>query len=888
MTHPQAEVNMGFRHLLPMEHKLRQEIGFIQRPFCATKLRSHSPMLRKKDTPPKHPVLLKAYSWALIVFGLLVLFITIQSLDYSRLDYSYLIFGFVTLVFASRIAVQIPGIKGHISVSDTFIFLSILIFGGEAGIILSAVDAVPASYRLSKTRLTLFFNIAVFAVSTFITVWSIRLFFGEPHVLPANENTSKYVAAICLMALVQYICNSGLVAVNVALRNNRPVWRMWRENFLWTSITYFAGASAAGIIAKSIGVVGIYAFLGAMPIVAVVYFTYTTYLKNVESAASQAKLAESHVQELSHYISEQARISRALQESEQYFRNAFDHAAGMAVVDPNGRWLQVNDSLCRMLGFTEIELLRQGFQAVTHPDDLGNDLENLRRLLDNKVSDYQLEKRYSHKSGSTVWVLQSVSLIRDVYSRPKHVVFQIQDISDRKKAEQIIHHAAFHDALTGLPNRTLFTDRLSMAIERAKRSDDYRFAVIFLDLDRFKIVNDSLGHGSGDQLLVELSRRLEKCSRAVDSVARLGGDEFAILLDGITTIAEAETVAERIQDSLKLPFELEGETFCTTASMGIACSTLGYDRPDDILRDADTAMYKAKSNGKACHEIFARQMHTRAIHALTVENELRLAFERGDIKPFYQPIVSLDSSEVVGFEALARWVHPERGLISPADFIPLAEECGLITQLDLSILDQACHQVVRWQEELDRPELCITVNVSGRQFKNANMVAEIKKILDETKLRPSSLNVEITETMVINDISAAITMLKNLKRTGVRISIDDFGTGYSSLSYLHRLPFDILKIDRCFISRMARNKESRGIVKAIIMLATELQKKLIAEGVETVEQHSLLRMIGCQYGQGYLFSKPLEANAAGQLIPAKDRYLERAQGSLSTPTQLIG
>ena len=822
---------------------------------------------------PPAPIL-KYYTWSIIVLGGIVFLITLQRLNYSELDYSYFIFGVVTLVFASRIAVQIPGIKSHISVSDTFIFLCILIFGGEAGIVLSTVDAVAGSYRISSTRKTLLFNVGVFAISTFVNVWALRFLFGSIPDLVHDPITSTHVAAICMMALFQYATNSGLASTYVALRSNQPVWQTWKDKFLWTSLTYFAGASAAALIAKLIGVIGIYAFLAAMPIVAVVYFTYTTYLKNFQAAATQAELAQRHVDELSHYISEQARISKALEESEQYFRNAFHHAAGMAVVDPNGRWLQVNDSLCKMLGYSEEELLQDGFQAVTHPDDLGNDLENLRRLLEGKISNYQLEKRYRHRTGSTVWALQSASLIREDCGNPRHVIFQVQDISDRKKAEELMHHAAFHDALTGLPNRTLFADRLKTAIERSKRTEGFQFAVIFLDLDRFKVVNDSLGHGSGDKLFIELSRRLELCIRTIDSVARLGGDEFAVLLDGISALAEAETVAVRIQESLKSPFEVDGQKFRTTVSMGIAYSTLDYTCPEDVLRDADTAMYKAKANGKARHEIFASHMHAWALNALTVENELRHALENGEIEPYYQPIVSLDDGEVVGFEALARWVHPSRGLISPADFIPLAEESELIVPLGLSMMEQACRQTAEWQNELGRSDLSISVNLSGKQFKEAELVNDIRNILRKTKLRPDALKVEITETMVIDDMFGAVEMLKQLRRMGVQVSIDDFGTGYSSLNYLHKFPFDILKVDRSFVNRMSRNTESRGIVKAIVLLARELGKEVIAEGVQTTDQQRLLGMIGCHYGQGYLFSRPVNAELAGQLIQVK-RALER-------------
>jgi diguanylate cyclase (GGDEF)-like protein/PAS domain S-box-containing protein len=832
---------------------------------------------------------LKIYRLSVVFFGLAALILTVFRLNFADLSYSYIVFGFITLAFASRIVVQIPRVKGHISVTDTFIFLSIFLYGGEAGILLSTLDAVFSSYKLAKTKLTLFFNIAVFALATFINVWMLRFFFGSmPDLLAQKDFTSEYIAAVCLMGLVQYVVNSGLIAVAVALRAEKPIWQMWKENFLWTSITYFAGASAAGIIAKLVGIFGIYAFLAAAPIVAVVYFTYTTYLKNVEAAAKQAELAQNHVKELSHHIAEQERISNALKESEEYFRTAFDHAAGMAVINPEGQWQQVNESLCNMLGYTADELLENGFQAITNTEDLGNDLAKLYQLLENKIPNYQLEKRYRHKTGHDIWVLQSASLIREANGKPRHVILQIQDISDRKKAEELIHHAAFHDALTGLPNRTLFADRLAMAVERAKRAAHFQFAVIFVDLDRFKIVNDSLGHDMGDKLLVDLSRRLEICLRTVDTIARFGGDEFAILLDGISSVSDATEIADRIQNSLKKPFDLNGHEFFTTASMGIAYSMQGYDRLEDILRDADTAMYKAKANGKARHEVFDSQMHTRAVQALTVENELRRALDKGEIVPYFQPVVELKTGKIVGFEALARWVHPERGLISPADFIPLAEETGLIVPVGFSMLKQACQQMVEWQKKYELPKLTVSVNLSGKQFKQATLIEEIKNILFETKLSAPSLKLEITETIVMENTAVTIEMLKQLKSFGVQISIDDFGTGYSSLSYLHRFPFDVLKIDRSFVSRMTIDRESFGIVKTITTLATELEKSVIAEGVEKIEHQRMLSEIGCQYGQGFLFSKPIDALSAEQLLGIDSSWHEMIGNLIGEQTFDIG
>ena len=370
----------------------------------------------------------------------------------------------------------------------------------------------------------------------------------------------------------------------------------------------------------------------------------------------------------------------------------------------------------------------------------------------------------------------------------------------------------------------------------------------------------------GDKLLVELSQRLQGNMRAVDTVARLGGDEFAILLDGISSINDATDIAERIQNSLKVPFDLNGHEFHTSASMGISYSMQAYDRPEDVLRDADTAMYRAKANGKARYEVFDSQMHTRAVEALTLENELRRAIENGEIEPYFQPIVELETGTIVGFEALARWIHPERGLVSPADFIPLAEETGLIMPVGFTILRDACRQTAEWQKFYNLPELFISVNLSGKHFKQATLISDIKEILFETGMHPHFLKMEITETIVMEDTAIAIEMLKQLKGIGAQISIDDFGTGYSSLSYLHRFPFDTIKIDRSFVSRMTKDKESLSIVKTITTLANELGKAVVAEGIEKKEDWKLLTKIGCEYGQGYLFSKPVDKLSAGELL----------------------
>jgi diguanylate cyclase (GGDEF)-like protein/PAS domain S-box-containing protein len=811
--------------------------------------------------------LAKPYMWLVIALGAVVGLHSVANLSIEKLGFGFLLLAVITLCLGSRVVVQIPRCKGKVSVSDTFVLLSLLLHGIEAAILLAAADAFVSSLRITKKKTVVAFNTSVFLCSTFLTGMVLTRAFGSMTVLTEQEFSPSFLLALSVMGLTQYAANSGFVATAVALRAGERIWKMWRENFLWTSLTYIAGAFAAGIIAKLCGTVGFFGFLAAAPIIVIIYFTYLTYLKNVEAAAKQAELAQTHVEQLNRHIAEQERIGNALKESEEHFRTAFDHAVGMALVSPDSRWLEVNESLSSLLGYTREELETVSFRTVIHPDDLGLTLVKIQELLDGVIKSFQLENRYVHKQGHVIWVLSSASAVRSEDGKPRHMVFQVQNISDRKHAEDQIHYAAFHDALTGLPNRTLLSDRMSMAVERAKRSSDYKFAVLFIDLDRFKVVNDTMGHEMGDKLLVDLSHRLKECVRSVDTVARLGGDEFAVLLDGITDTEAVIEIASRIQDSLSQPFDLDGQEFFTSASIGISFSSMGYERPEDILRDADTAMYRAKANGRARHEIFDLGMHARAVESLKLENDLRQAIEKGEIEPYFQPIVALPSGKITGFEALARWNHPERGLVSPNDFIPLAEETGLIVPLGMAILKTSCRQLHQWQKmfETETP-LTMSINLSAKQFAQKNLVEEIRKVIRNAKIAPDCIRLEVTESLVMENAAAAIDTLKQLKSIGVQLSIDDFGTGYSSLSYLHRFPFDILKIDRSFVSRMSTDKDSRSIVETIITLANKLGKSTIAEGVETEAHKTLLSEFSCDYGQGYLFSKPLDASASEEFL----------------------
>ncbi len=421
--------------------------------------------------------------------------------------------------------------------------------------------------------------------------------------------------------------------------------------------------------------------------------------------------------------------------------------------------------------------------------------------------------------------------------------------------------------MTELPNRALFMDRLRNAIRRAKRSEAYRLAVVFLDVDRFKIVNDSLGHNAGDELLKAIARRLEACLRPGDTVARFGGDEFTMLLEDIGHAGQATKVAERVQMELAVPFRLQGQEVFATASMGIAYAGSAYARPEDLLRDADNAMYRAKSLGRARYEVFDSAMHTHAVATLRMEAELRRAIERDELVLHYQPIVALADGALSGFEALVRWRHPERGLIEPLEFIPMAEETGLIVPLGQWVLGEVCRQIRAWSDTPDWPaRVPVSANLSSRQFNQPDLVGIVREALAAAGARPDCLRLEVTESAVMESGPAARHVLGELKELGIQLSIDDFGTGYSSLSYLHQFPVDTLKIDQSFVSRLDATSQNLEIVRTIVMLAHNLEMDVIAEGVETQAQAQQLRRLGCEFAQGFLYSRPVDAATAMGLL----------------------
>ena len=521
-----------------------------------------------------------------------------------------------------------------------------------------------------------------------------------------------------------------------------------------------------------------------------------------------------------------------------------------------------------MLGYEEAELKSrpdEWFNRV-HIEDIERVQSEMMSHLLGLTTQFQCEHRVRRHDGSYRWMLSRGLAVLDSNRFVYRMTGSLTDVTDQKQAEKLLLHNAFHDALTGLPNRALFMDRLKHALAEVKKGEGYSFGVLFLDLDRFKVVNDSLGHQIGDQLLVATARRLESCLRPGDIVARLGGDEFAVIVDHVRHVTDAIQTAERIREHLSAPFNLSGHEVFISASIGIALNQTASEEPDEIIRNADTAMYRAKDQGRGCFELYDKGMHVRNAALSQLETGLRGALARDEFRVHYQPIISLETWRISGFEALIRWDHPELGYISPLKFIPVAEDTGLIIPIGLWVLREACQQLRVWQAQFPSdPPLSMSVNLSGRQFSQPDLIDQISQILHETDLDASSLKIEITESAIIENIDAAALMLKRIKALGVRLSLDDFGTGYSSLSYLHRFPIDTLKIDRSFVSRINLPKNAE-IVKTILTLASNLGMDVVAEGVETRDQIIQLTGLNCEYVQGYLLSKPIDGRAMRELI----------------------
>jgi diguanylate cyclase (GGDEF)-like protein/PAS domain S-box-containing protein len=550
-----------------------------------------------------------------------------------------------------------------------------------------------------------------------------------------------------------------------------------------------------------------------------------------------------------------------LKQAEERFRSAFDDAAiGMALTDLDGRWLRVNEALARLTGYPASRLVGMGFRDLTPEDEPPRDLQALEDLWAGRVGVYAAEKRYRRADGSIVWVSLSMSAVRDAEGQPLHFICQMQDISDRKAAEHELTRRALHDPLTGLPNRLLFLDRVAVALARIERNIA-PVAVFFIDLDRFKLVNDSLGHPTGDRMLIEVAERLRRALRPHDTVSRFGGDEFTILCENIDERA-AKTVAERIASSLSEPFMINGHELFASASIGVTISRDHRAVADEMLRDADSAMYRAKEQGRSRFVIFEGAMRMRATERLGIENDLRRALERGELRLLYQPMVELESGRIFAVEALLRWEHPRRGLLAPGQFIAVAEETGLIVPLGGWIIHEACRQVHAWHER--GHELGMCVNLSPQQLADPRLAVTIGDAIERSAIVPEHLCVEITEQAALDSGASVLASLKALR---VTLALDDFGTAFSSLNQVRRLPpVDVLKIDRSFIEDLGEPTADTAVVAAIIGMARALDVMVVAEGIEREVQVRELRGMGCERGQGFYFARPAESAVIDELL----------------------
>ena len=516
-----------------------------------------------------------------------------------------------------------------------------------------------------------------------------------------------------------------------------------------------------------------------------------------------------------------------------------------------------------------------------HPDDRERVRAELEAHIAGISGHFESEHRLMHEDGAWRWWLSRGLAVRsDRTGKATRIAGSMSDITDRKTIEEQMEHAALHDALTRLPNRALFLDRLAQAIARSRRAGKVTFAVLFVDLDRFKVVNDSLGHLVGDQLLVAVARRIEGCLRPTDTAARLGGDEFAILLEDGKGQRNIEQVADRIQEKLGSTFRLDGRDVYITSSIGIAPGGPDYAEPDAILRDADMAMYKAKALGKARSERFDPCMRDNAVHLMELETDLRRAIDREELHVAYQPAIDIATGDIRGFEALVRWRHPERGSISPGEFIPMAEETGLIVDLDRFVLRRACQQLQAWRTlHHSATKARVAVNLSSRQFSRDDLVSHITDVLNETGLDPSGLTLEITESALMSNYAVVSANMRKLRDLGIDLAVDDFGTGYSSLGYLHRFPVQVLKIDRSFVNDMEHDRDKETIVRTVIRMADSLGLRVVAEGVETVEQVEALRRMKCSVVQGFLFSRPVDSETAGSYLGGNRPWLLQSAGA---------
>jgi diguanylate cyclase (GGDEF)-like protein/PAS domain S-box-containing protein len=786
------------------------------------------------------------------VFGVCLFLYSAYNLQFSLLGINFLIIAAITIIFGSRISLNIQPLKFIISVVDVFIFLTLLLFGSEAAICLVSIETYITSFKYTKRLDLRLFNTGTMTLSIFTSAKLSQFLFGDVLNLQNGINL-RLVITLLFFVLIHYLVNSLLITLSQAFRLDQPIFKVWRTNYVWMFLPFLACGSVALVAANAIHTSGIFAFILVIPIIGIIYFSYYSQQGKLQAITEKVQQSEKFLGEIT--------------ESEERFRSAFSNAPiGMALISTNGNWLQTNQSLCSILGYTSEDFADKQFSDFLHHQELVNFNSNIGLLLQRKTTSYQSEIRFCNSKGDEIWTQTSISHAGDKDS--SRLICQIQDITARQKAEAKLKHDAFYDSLTDLANRTLLMRKLTEVIVKAKQDKYYSFVVLFVDIDRFKLVNDSSGHGVGDGLLIAVANRLKKCLPEYSTLARLGSDEFFILLESDSfDVSQTEELAIEIQSQICSDIRILSYEINVTASIGIVNYETVHQTGEDVLRDAGTALHLAKKQGRSKYIFFDQEMREKSINQIQLEKDLQKAVERHELFLVYQPIISLQNNTLNGFEALVRWNHPKRGLVSPIEFIQLAEENGVIIELGKFVIEESCRQLNEWQETYSKElPITISVNVSAKQLLQKNFLADVVDTLEKYKIKPMQIKIEITESVVVENSDIVISALRQFRALGINLSMDDFGTGYSSLSYLHQLPISTLKIDRSFISKMTNKKDTTEIVRTILMLAKNLKLNVVAEGIENKIQLDLLKEFECELGQGYYFAKPLNVSDATKFV----------------------
>jgi len=793
-------------------------------------------------------------------------------------------------MLAGLFPVRIGRSKTSFAAGEVFIFLLLLLHGPAAATLAAACEAMVASLRSSKRWTSRIASPTLSALAMWVCGSLLHAMLQSlQH--RGMTNAGLTVVAAMLFSLLYFSANSMLVSTILRLkRDERPQLADMLGIFGWVGIAFAGSGAVAALLFITYQQAGFGVLAAVVPIMATLLATLHYYNRQQEAneamrvAAEEASAREAQVAALAAAREAEvaARHLHQLQDSERRFHSAFTHASiGMALLSFDGRVLQANDALRELLGVDDAQLLDRAFSSFVVAADREALEAQLAAVTEAGFEDFSIEVRCRDAASAEVWVSLHGSIFTEPGAAAPCLILQAHDISARRRAEAGLHHIAFHDSLTGLPNRRRFGDLLAQAVQTARADPKHGFAVMFIDFDRFKLINDSLGHAAGDEFLVGVSRRVRDTVRPDDVVARLGGDEFAVLLNRVEHEASAITTAERLLKTLRLPLDVAGSELTSSASIGITTSVIGYERPEDVLRDADIAMYRAKAAGKDRYALFDAALHTEVTRRVQLEGDLRRAITEGQLSLVYQPLYELRSARLIGFEALARWMHPELGAIGPDLFIPIAEETGLIVPLTDFVLRTACGDLKQWQ--LADPAfagLTMNVNVSGKDIAHSGLVARITRALVAARLEPQHLTIELTENILMDQLKVALPLLEDLRTLGVGLSVDDFGTGYSSLSHLSSLPVDSLKIDRSFIRGMRSGSKEAAVVHAVVNLGQALHKRVVAEGIETEQQYEQLRDMGCQAGQGYHLSRPLSAAAVDALLARTPAAQAPAAGAL--------